>query len=115
MQKIILCSCFAALLLSCANNKKAATTASTNTTTTATVELPYKASYASNFTTDVSDAELKMVLTSYKDWADGNIAGLENIMADSVQYDGNDGSSIKLPKAGLAKLWATYRDSLSSV
>ncbi len=118
MKKIFLCSCLAVLLLSCNNDKEKP--AATETTAAAetekpAVDLPYKASYSSSFTTDVSDADLKMVLTSYKDWADGNFAGLEPVIGDSVYYDASDGSSHQLTKAGLIKLWKSYRDSLSSV
>ncbi len=120
MRKIFLCFGAAIFLLSCNNDKDKAATAGTETKTEATagapaVDLPYKASYSSNFTTDVSDADLKMVLNSYKDWSAGNIDALMNVMGDSVSYDASDGSSMHLPKAGLMKLWTTYRDSLSSV
>jgi ketosteroid isomerase-like protein len=118
MKKIFLCSCIAVLLLSCNNEKEKTTTpesAAATETEKASVDLPFKASYSSNFTTDVSDADLKMVLTSYKDWAEGNLAGLEAVLGDSVYYDAYDGSSHSLTKADLVKMWKTYRDSLSSV
>lgn len=118
MKKIFLCSCLAILLLSCNNDKEkpaATETATATETEKPTVDLPYKASYSSSFTTDVSDADLKMVLTTYKDWSDGNFAGLQPAMGDSVYYDANDGSSHHLSNADLMKLWKTYRDSLSSV
>ena len=117
MRKIFLCFSSAVFLLSC-NNEKEKTEATTETAAVAeksTVELPYKASYSSNFTTDVSDADLKMVLTTYKDWSSGNFDGLAGAMSDSVDYDANDGKSMRLPKAELLKLWTTYRDSMSSV
>ncbi len=117
MRKLFLCFGSAIFLLSC-NSEKEKTAATTETTTGAeksTVDLPYKASYSSNFTTDVSDADLKMVLTSYKDWSSGNFDGLGNVLGDSVVYDANDGKSMHLPKAELIKLWRTYRDSMSSV
>lgn len=117
MRKIFLCFSSAIFLLSC-NSEKEKTSTATETAAVAeksTVELPYKASYSSSFTTDVSDEDLKMVLTTYKDWSAGNFDGLEKIMGDSVYYDGYDGSSMHLPKAELLKLWKTFRDSLSSV
>ena len=107
----------AIFLLSCANEKEK-TAEATGTDTVAeksTVDLPYKATYSSSFTTDVSDADLKMVLNSYKDWSAGNMEGLSNSLGDSVEFDASDGSSHHLPKAELMKLWKTYRDSLSSV
>lgn len=119
MRKIFLCVGSAIFLLSCnADKDKTASSAETKTDTVAeksTMEMPYKASYSSNFTTDVSDADLKMVLNSYKDWSAGNIDALINSMGDSVYYDASDGSSSHLPKAGLKKLWTNFRDSLSSV
>src|SRR5688572_3584703 len=117
MKKIFLCFGSALFLLSCNNDKEKAGT-ETKTDTVAeksTVEMPYKASYSSNFTTDVSDADLKMVLNTYKDWSAGNMTGLASVMSDSVNYDASDGSSMHLSKADLVKLWTTYRDSLSSV
>jgi ketosteroid isomerase-like protein len=117
MRKNFLWLSAAIFLLSCANDKEKAADA-TETGTVAeksTVELPYKATYSSSFTTDVSDADLKMVLNSYKDWSAGNMEGLANSLADSVEFDASDGSSHHLPKAELMKLWTTYRDSLSSV
>jgi hypothetical protein len=119
MRKIFFCLGSAIFLLSC-NADKEKTAATTETTTDSvaeksTVDLPYKASYSSNFTTDVSDADLKMVLNSYKEWSAGNIDALITMMGDSVHYDATDGTSSHLPKADLKKLWTTFRDSLSSV
>jgi ketosteroid isomerase-like protein len=117
MRKIFLCFSATIFLLSCKNEKEK-TEAATDTKTVAeasTVELPYKASYSSNFTTDVSDADLKMVLTSYTDWSSGNIDGLIGSMSDSVYYDAADGKSYHLSKPDLKKMWSGYRDSLSSV
>lgn len=119
MRKIFLCFGSAIFLLSC-NTEKEKTATETGTDTSvavekSTVDLPYKASYSSSFTTDVSDEDLKLVLTSYKDWSAGNFDGLSNALGDSVEYDANDGSSMHLPKAELIKLWKTYRDSMSSV
>ena len=116
MKKIVLCLSIVAFLWSC-NNDKDSKTAATNTDTTAksTVDLPYTASYSNNFTTDVSDADLKMVLMTYKDWADGNISGLGNAIADSIAVDFSSGDHFNGTKDSLIKIWGTYRDSLSSV
>lgn len=116
MKKILLCLGALSVLLSC--NSPREKTSETETTTKAAepaADLPYKASYASNFTTDVSDADLKMVLKSYKDWESANLSGLEAVLGDSIDYDASDGSSHHLKKADLLKMWTTYRDSLSSV
>jgi ketosteroid isomerase-like protein len=79
------------------------------------VGLPYKASYSSNWTTNVSDADLKMVLMTYKDWADNNISGLAKAMGDTVTVEMNNGDHLVKTNADLMKFWSTYRDSLSSV
>lgn len=117
MKKILSCFCFATFLLSCnsGGEKTAATTSTADSTTKSTVDLPYKASFSSSWSTDVSDADLKMVLTSYKDWADNNMSGLANAMGDTVALDMSSGDHKKLSNADLRKMWTTYRDSLSSV
>jgi hypothetical protein len=117
MKKILLCFACGTILLSCNNDKAEPATAIASTTDSAksTVDLPYKASYSSSWSTDVSDADLKMVLTTYKDWADNNISGLQSAIADSVGWEMTTGDHKRLSKADLAKMWATYRDSLSSV
>ena len=116
MKKFLLYLSFVAFLLSCKDDKDK--TASTNTATApekSTVDLPYTASYSSSWSTDVSDADLKTVLTTYKDWSDGNINGLLSAMADTVTVDMFSGDHMKLPRADLSKFWTNFRDSLSSV
>src|SRR6185295_7486462 len=116
MKKILLCFLSGTILLSCNNDKeKPAATGTTDSTAKSTVDLPYTASYSSSFSTDVSDADLKMVLTTYKDWSDGNLSGLENAIADSISVDFNTGDHFNGKKADLMKIWKTFRDSLSSV
>ena len=117
MKKMLLFFCCGTILLSCNDSKTdTATSAGTADTTVKTaVDLPYTASYSSSFSTDVSDADLKMVLTSYKDWADGNIANAATAYADTLSWDRSDGSNFTLPNAGIMKIWTAYRDSLSSI
>jgi len=117
MKKIILCFCFATFLLSCNSNKEknASTTSTADSTTKSTVDLPYTASYSSSWSTDVSDADLKLVLMSYKDWQDNNMNGLTSAIGDSVTWDMSTGDRKKLSRADLIKMWTTTRDSLSSV
>lgn len=117
MKKILLCISAAVLLLSCNSKTESTTATSPDSTgaTTPTVALPYTASYSSSFTTDVSDADLNMVLMTYKDWADGSIPNLSNAIADSIAVDFSSGDHFSGTKADLMKLWGTYRDSLSSV
>ena len=78
-------------------------------------DLPYKASYSSSFDNNVSDADLKMVLMTYKDWSGGDMKALEAAMGDSVEYDMNTGKHLKLARPALMKMWTTSRDSLKSV
>ena len=115
MKRIIFCFTIGAFLLSCNNSgeKTAATTA--DSSTKSTVDLPYKASYSSNFTQDVSDADLKLVMQSYKDWETGNMPGLGSAIGDSVEVDFNNGNHFKGTNANLLMIWSTLRDSLSSV
>jgi hypothetical protein len=117
MKKILLCFSFAAFLLSCNSNqeKTTATTSTADSTTKSTVDLPYKATYSSSWSADISDADLKMVLTTYKDWADGNMSNLAAMFADSVDVDLSSGDHFRLPKDSLIKMFGHYRDSLSSV
>src|SRR3954453_2434315 len=117
MKTTLLCFCLGTFLFSCTGNEKKTATASedksaaANTDKTA-VDLPYTASFSSNWTTDVSDADLKMVLMTYKDWGDGNIASIEKVMGDTVTVDMSSGYHIMKPKADIVKMWGTYRDSL---
>ncbi|MES1215913.1 MAG: hypothetical protein ABUT20_10375 [Bacteroidota bacterium] len=120
MKKIVLCFSFAALLLSCNNDKDDKTAASTSDTTAMSApmsmaSMPYTASYSCNWSENISDADLKTVLTTYKDWADGNISNLGAAMADSVWVDYSSGGHFSGTNAELMKVWSTYRDSLSSV
>jgi ketosteroid isomerase-like protein len=101
-------------------DKSASTSTSTTTTTTdntakTTVDLPYTASFSSSFNTDVSDADLKLVLMSYKDWADGNMSNVSKEYGDSLMWDKPSGEHFNLPNADIMKIWGTYRDSLSSI
>lgn len=119
MKKFFLILCTVTLLLSCNNEANKPSTAD-NTPANAeapkpAVELPYTATYSSSFNNEVSDHDLKMVLATYKDWADGNVKEVINAMADTVDFDAWDGVTSKLPKAQLLKQWTAYRDSLSTV
>jgi PBP1b-binding outer membrane lipoprotein LpoB len=116
MKRIFLCLCFAMFLFSCNNSKTESASTGTDTTAKTTMtDMPYTTTYSSNFTDDVSDADLKMVLMTYKDWADGNISNLSNSLSDSVYVEFNTGDKFNGTKADLVKLWSKYRDSLSSV
>ena len=120
MKKIILCCCLGTFLISCKNDKDKPALADTDKPETTNmdkpaVDLPYTASYSSSWSTDVSDADLKTVLMTYKNWADNNISGLAGAMGDTVTVDMNNGAHLVKSTADLMKFWKTYRDSLSSV
>jgi len=116
MKKVFFLLAIAAIIASCQDKAKTeATTTGKDSTSKMAVDLPYTASYSSNFTDDVSDADLKMVLMTYKDWADGNMPNLSKAIGDSIEVDFSDGNHFKGVNADLMKRWSTYRDSLSSV
>ncbi len=118
MKKMLLCFLCGTILLSCGDNKTEPDATAENaadSTTKSTVDLPYTASYSSDFNTNVSDADLKTVLVSYKDWADGNMANVAKAYADTLTWQRSTGDNFTLPNAGIMKMWTDYRDSLSSI
>jgi ketosteroid isomerase-like protein len=118
MKKTLVCFLCGTILWSCNNDKdKTATGGTADSTSTAksTVDLPYTASFSSSFSTDVSDADLKTVLMSYKDWADGNMGNVAKEYGDSLTWNRPTGEFYHLPNADIMKIWSTYRDSLSSI
>ena len=115
MRKLFFTFCIFVLLFACNNEAdKTVTTTTPAATETKTVDLPYKASYTSSWDKNVSDEDLKMVLTSYQDWVDGNIDGLMNAIGDSIWIDSYSGTSANYTKADVRKMWTTSRDSLAS-
>ena len=118
MKKVLLSFAIAILLLACNDNKtktEAVVAGASDSTATQDLDLPYTASYSSSFTDDVSDADLKTVLSTYKDWADNNMSGLSKGMGDTVTVEMSSGEHVVNTNADLMKRWSTYRDSLSSV
>ena len=117
MKKLLLLISFGALLFAC-NDKKEKTEATTTgdeKVTATPTDLPYTASYSSSFNENVSDADLKMVLVSYKDWADGNMENLSRVYGDSITWDNTSGEHFRMSNADIMNKWKMYRDSLSSV
>ena len=119
MKQFLVCICLGAFLISCNDEKnKAATTTTDKPAASAdkpAMDLPYTATYSSSWSQDVSDADLKTVLMSYKNWTDANFAELSKDMADTVTVDMNTGDHLVKSNAELMTFWKTYRDSLSSV
>jgi hypothetical protein len=79
------------------------------------IDLPYTAGFSSQWTHDVSDQDLATVLNSYKTWENGNMSGLRNTLADSVEFYSWDGDHFTGASDELMKRWSGFRDSLSSV
>lgn len=79
------------------------------------IKLPYEASYTTEFTHNVSDSDLLVVLNSYKYWENSDMAGLRSTMGDSMTVHMSDGFRFSGSSDSLIKIWSKYRDSLSSV
>lgn len=107
----------ATVLVSC-NEKKAEVKSASSTEanpSAAPADLPYQAAYTSNWSDAVSDADVKMVLNTYKDWADNNMAGLESALADTVAVNMANGDEVRKTRAEILNMWKSHRDSLASV
>jgi len=116
MKKVSLFLLFGIFVMACNNEaKKEEPVEVKGEKMTEPVDLPYTATYGSNWTSDVSDADLKMVLMSYKDWADGNFSGMSKALGDTIVVDMNNGDHWVKSNADLMKVWTVNRDSLSSV
>ena len=105
MKRILFCFTCCIFILACNDDKTKTASADAEkpaaTTDKSSVDLPYTASYSSSWTQDVSDADLKTVLTSYKDWSDGNISGLSKAMGDTVVVDMSTGEHLTKTNAEL--------------
>jgi hypothetical protein len=86
----------------------------TEKTTASSIKLPYEASYATDFTNNVSDSNLLMVLNSYKYWENNDMKGLRSTMGDSIYVMASDGFKFEGLTDSLMKSWTKSRDSLSS-
>ncbi len=103
------------ILFTACDSKKESTTATVSSGDTSKVALPYTASYTTEFTKDVSDEDLLLVLNSYKYWENGDMAALRATMGDSMAMNGADGFVFNGRTDSLMKTWSAHRDSLSSV
>ncbi|HET9055529.1 MAG TPA: hypothetical protein VFN30_01650 [Chitinophagaceae bacterium] len=113
MKKYFISFCAMCFLFACKNDgeKKEVETPAKK----ASIELPYTASYSSSWSNDISDADLKMVLMTYKDWENNNMTGLAAAFGDTLEVNMYGGDYIKKPTAEILKMFSTSRDSLSSV
>lgn len=117
MKKMLFGGGLLILLAACSNEEpkvKSSTTDNKESASTQPADLPYKASYTTQWSSDVSDADLKLVLSSYKDWENNNMAGLSQAIADTLEVDLADGRHMKVAKVEIMKIWTTGRDSLAS-
>lgn len=108
-----------ALFLSACDTKKEEAkkeeTKAAESTGTSSLNLPYKADYTTEFTNNVSDADLLTVLNSYKYWENGDMASLRATMGDSMRVNGADGFKFNGITDSLMKVWTLHRDSIRSV
>jgi ketosteroid isomerase-like protein len=116
MRKIFFAVAITALLFACSDKKEKteATTTGDQKEKTAPANLPYTAQY-SDLTQDVSDADLKSVLESYKAWENGDMSKTAPYYSDSIWWEHNNGEKKLMANADLMKTWGSFRDSLSSV
>jgi ketosteroid isomerase-like protein len=113
MEKIIITLMVGLAIVACTPSEKPAET--TPEPVASTVQLPYTASFSSQFSQDVSDQDLFMVLNSYKHWETGDLKALRSTLADSITFEAADGFTYTGPADGLMQRWTASRDSLSSV
>jgi hypothetical protein len=79
------------------------------------LKLPYEASYGTEFTNNVSDSDLLVVLNSYKYWETADYPSLRGTMGDSMYANMSDGLKFSGKSDSLITIWKNFRDSLSSV
>lgn len=112
MKKIILgFITLTAFCIACTAKKEQAKMSST----ASSIKLPYEAMYTTDFTNNVSDSNLLLVMNSYKYWETADIATLRTTMGDSMSVDGSDGFKFNGLTDSLMKTWQTSRDSMSSI
>lgn len=99
-------------ILACNNDEKKTNSSSSKS---GTITLPYTASYSTDFTNDVPDSSLLLVLNSYKYWENGDLKALRSTMGDSMYVDGAQGFKFRGHTDSLMNYWLKTRDSLSSV
>ncbi len=83
--------------------------------TESSIQLPYVASYTTDFTKDVPDSDLLVTLNSYKAWENGDMNALRATMGDSMTVYGSNGFRFVGLTDSLMKDWSLSRDSMSSV
>ncbi len=113
-KNIFICLCLSVAIAAC-NSKDGSKTDAMASGTQSSIKLPYEASYTTDFTNDVPDSDLLVVLNSYKAWENGDMAALRATMGDSMRVDGASGFKFSGLTDSLMNQWQNSRDSLSSV
>ncbi|MDP4262563.1 MAG: hypothetical protein Q8941_08535 [Bacteroidota bacterium] len=101
-----------AIIVAC-NNKDETKTSPASTS--GNLKLPYTAGYTTDFSDNVSDEDLLLVLNSYKYWETADLKALRGTMGDSMVVDGATGFKFRGLTDSLMPKWTLSRDSLSSV
>lgn len=101
----------AGFFVACDNKDSTTKTAKTSKDS---IKLPYEAGYATEFTNEVSDSNLLMVLNTYKYWENNDMKSMRNTMGDSMEIMGADGFKFKGRTDSLMKIWTASRDSIVS-
>ena len=100
-------------IFSC-NSKEETKTEPMAANTESSIQLPYVASYTTDFTKDVPDSDLLVTLNSYKAWENNDMNALRTTMGDSMTVNGANGFKFAGLTDSLMKQWSLSRDSLSS-
>ncbi|HSK13886.1 MAG TPA: nuclear transport factor 2 family protein [Phnomibacter sp.] len=115
MKSVFCCAALAALLIGCNQAPEPASEPTAATSPEPPMDMPYSASYSGSWTSDVSDADLKTVLMSYKTWETGDMAGLAATLGDSIWVDMSSGDVLNGTRNEVMARWTASRDSMSSV
>ena len=99
------------LLVACNSSQQT----NADSSTASSIQMPYQASYTTEFDNNVSDSDVLTVLNSYKYWETGDLNALRSTLADSIVVAGANGFKFSGPTDSLMKMWGIQRDSLSSV
>lgn len=79
------------------------------------IKLPYEAAYSTDINDNVSDAELLLVLNTYKYWENGDMQALRTTMGDSMAVNESEGLAFNGTSDSLMKIWTAARDSLAKI
>lgn len=102
----------AGCVVACENKEE---TKTSDTDSKSSVTLPYQASYTTDFTNNVSDSDLLVVLNSYKHWETGDMSALRSTFADTATFLFSGGMKFTGAADSMIKEASVYRDSLSAV